>query len=131
MSPEADLAFMEDACARIADAKAPGRSIKEKIGAIISALRTAEWEPTENRVYEWMKRRARRVDGFEKDRAREIIEQIEAENELRQTAAFERRLQGTLAHLKATDPDFYRSDIAALERVLLRAGRSSGAVGDR
>lgn len=125
MSSEADIAFMESACARIVRASGVS-SRQEQVSVVMRALKV-----TANRAYEFLTGKARRVDGFEKDLAREVVKQIEAENELRENAAFERRLQSTLAHLKETDPDFYRADIAGLERALLRGGEVDSTVDHR
>lgn len=114
MSSASDVAFMADACGKIT--KAHGvHSRQEQVTAIMKALKV-----TGNRAYEFLTGKAKRVDGYEKDRAREILLEIEAQNELRENAAFERRLQSTLAHLKETDPEFFGADIAGLERALLR-----------
>lgn len=125
MSSEADIAFMENACGRIARSRGV-HSRQEQVSAVMRALHVSA-----NRAYEFLTGKARRVDGFEKDQARKILKQIEAEDELRENAAFERRLQSTLAHLKATDPDFYRADIAGLERALLRGGEVDSTLDHR
>ena len=124
MSSASDVTFMENACARIAEARG-AVSQKERVWHVVHALRVSG-----NRAYEFLTGRALRVDGYEKDRAREVLSEIEAENERQKHADFAARLHSTLAHLRQTDPDFYRADIAALERALLRPGELDRAVGN-
>lgn len=123
MSPEADVAFMEDACVRIADAKAGSASMKRKIDAVMRALRV-----TENRAYEFLKGKARRVDGHEKDRARQVIAEIEAENARRKEQEHIEWLRSTYEHLREADEGMDGREIARLEHLLRRVGALDGSV---
>ena len=74
-------------------------------------------------------REHRRVTAEEMDNARAAIralrEQRQRERELDHLAWLNR----SLAHLQASDPDFYGEDILRLERVLARVGALDSAVG--
>lgn len=123
MSPEADVAFMEDACVRIADARSGSASMKRKIDAVMRALRV-----TENRAYEFLKGKARRVDGYEKDRARQVIAEIEAENARRKEQEHIEWLRSTYEHLREEDAGVDSKEVVRLEHLLRKLGALSGAV---
>ena len=123
MCPEADVAFMEDACLKIAQSKATGSSMKQKIGAIVDALRV-----TENRAYEFLRGKARRIDGYEKDRAREVLEQIEAENARREEAEHVEWLRTTYQRLREAGEGENSRDVARLEHLLRKLGAFDSAL---
>lgn len=123
MSPEADVAFMEDACVRIAETRAMGASVKQKIGAIVRALRVSE-----NRAYEFYKGKARRIDGFEKDRAREVLNEIEAENARRKEAEHIEWLRSTYEQMAEEGEGVGGREAIQLEHLLRKLGALGSAV---
>lgn len=130
MSREADVAFMKIACGDIAEARAPGGDMAQRTYAVLRALRTRNWHPTENRIYELIKGKSRRIDGFEKDRARAVLKKIEAENVCRKNTEHLLWLQSQVAGLKETsDPDFVGGHVDALEQVIRNLGRETGSMG--
>lgn len=112
MSAEGDVRQMKEWCWEIADHYRSGPSMQESVTAVMKQVGVGA-----NRAYEFLKARARRVDGWEKDAARAALKRIEEAKD----AAFYARLGTTVAKLKAVDPEFYRADIAQLERVLSQA----------
>lgn len=117
MSPEADVAFMESACVRIADARAMGASVKQKIGILVRLLQISE-----NRAYEFYKGKARRVDGFEKDRAREVLAAIEAENARRKEQEHIEWLRSTYEQMAEGDSGVDSHEVVRLEHLLRKLG---------
>ncbi len=125
MSPEADVAFMVNACDEIASARSRGPSMQQKVDAVMKALRVSE-----NRAYEFLKGKARRVDGFEKDRARAIKAEIEAENANRKRAEHIEWLRSTIEHLREENAGVDSHEVAHVERVLARIGALDSPMGD-
>jgi hypothetical protein len=120
MSATADVMEMKSLFEQLAEALAPSGHDKEQVEAIRSEFRTEQGEYlfTWNRVLELLKGKARRVDGYEKDAARERIERLRRQRAINQIS----NLNRTLAYLKRTDPDGYRTHIDSLERSLALAG---------
>lgn len=67
-------------------------------------------------------REPRRVTAEEMDYARQAIRALRDERRQRKAAELVANLNRTVAYLRATDPDGYSADIAALEHTLSRAG---------
>lgn len=124
MSADADVAEMKDLCGELAERLAPTGTVKARVNALMGKLKFGE-----NRVVEFLRGKARRVDSWEKDNARRVLEELR-EAELRRTT--EQRLQwlrSTVEHLRQTDEEFHGFDIDGLERAAARVGALSGAVG--
>jgi hypothetical protein len=125
MSAEADVDEMKTLCGELAERLVPTGSVKARVNALMGKLRLGE-----NRVLEFLRGKARRVDSWEKDNARRVLEELR-EAELRRTT--EQRLQWlrtTVEHLRATDEEFHGFDIDGLERAAARVGALSGPVGN-
>ena len=116
MSSAEDVLDMKDICAELADrVVGEGAKLTARAGVVI---RTLGGETTENRALELLKGKARRVDAWEKERAerrRDELRRLEAINHIG-------NLNRTLAYLKTTDPDGYRTHIDSVERSLAMAG---------
>ncbi len=125
MSSADDVVEMKTLCGELAERLAPAGSVKARVNALMGKLKLGE-----NRVVEFLRGKARRVDSWEKDNARRVLEDLR-EAELRRTT--EQRLQWlrtTVEHLRATDEEFHGFDIDGLERAAARVGAFSGPVGD-
>lgn len=125
MSAEADVDEMKTLVGELAERLVPAGSVKARVNALMGKLKLGE-----NRVVEFLRGKARRVDSWEKDNARRVLEELR-EAELRRTT--EQRLQwlrSTVEHLRQTDEEFHGFDIDGLERAAARVGALSGPVGD-
>lgn len=124
MSPSADVVEMSDICTELADRLADGSREKDRVGALTFHLGFG-W----NRALEFLRGKARRVDSWEKDHARRILEELR-EAELRQQAeSHVNWLRSTVEHLRTTDEEFHQFDVDGLERALSRVGARGGALG--
>lgn len=122
MSAADDVMEMQGLVGFIADKLAPSPKDKARTQAIYDALNPRREELISwNRCFEFLKGKARLVQSWEKDLAREKRDAIRA-------AERERRAQEHVEWLQfihqqaASDEDVDRSEIAALERVLARVG---------
>lgn len=122
MSSEADISFMENACVRIARAKGV-HSRQEQVSAMMRALQVSA-----NRAYEFLTGKARRVDGFEKDRAREIIARIEAEDAQARHADHLQWLKAEIERHRATGQGIRGPHVDGLEHFLRMAGGDNSAL---
>jgi hypothetical protein len=107
-----------------ADYTAPTRNWKDRVHAAARAFDLG-WERARAFYY----RDARRVDAEEMDRARRAIRRLREQARERKNAEHLAWLNSTLAHLRASDPDFHREQIDGLEQVLSRVGALDSAVG--
>lgn len=130
MSPEADVAFMGDTCDFIVERRAKGLSVKQQLGVIISQFRTRDWEPSENRVYEWLKRRCRRIDGYEKERGHQVKAKIEAEDAQTRHADHLQWLKAEIERHRATGQGIRGPHVDGLEH-FLRVASDGGSALDR
>ena|SRR5688572_12206396 len=125
MTAEADVEEMQTLCGELAERLAPSGSVKARVNALMGKLKLGE-----NRVVEFLRGKARRVDSWEKDNARRVLEELR-EAELRRTT--EQRLswlRSTVEHLRQTDEEFHRFDVDGLERAVARLGAQDRPVGD-
>lgn len=103
---------------------APTGNWKDRVQAASRAFGLG-WERAKAFYY----RDARRVDAEEMDRARRAIAKLRAEARDRKNAEHLAWLNRSLAHLQASDPEFFGQDISRLERALAGVGALDGAVG--
>lgn len=125
MDAASDVLEMKELCGEIADRSAISHHLGSRIAAVVRALRN---QVTDNRAYEFLRGKALRVDGWEKDYARQERDRLRAEAERRDIARFIDRLAATRSYLETSDPDQYRPDIDALGRALDAARRAGGPV---
>lgn len=133
MSAADDVMEMQSLVGFIADKLAISKKDKDRTKAIYSALNPNEHRDelvTWNRCFEFLKGKARLVQSWEKDLARqhaEAIRQAERERRATEHVAWLRSI-----HQQATadGADMDRADLAALERVLSRVGALDSAVGN-
>lgn len=121
MSAADDVLDMRDLCAEIAAREVGSGPAKARISAVSRSLGIG-W----NRALEFLNGRARRVDAWEKDNARRRVEQLRRQEAVTHIS----NLNRTLAYLKTTDPDGYRSHIDSIERALAAAGVLDRPVAD-
>jgi len=122
-SSAADVAEMQRICVEIADRTAASRAKKDRIEAVHEMGRIG-W----NRALEFLIGKARRIDGWEKDLAREYLAEIKRIEDERVAAKHVAYLNRTLGYLRATDPDLYGPHIDRVERGLAAAGVLDSAV---
>ena len=131
MSAADDVMEMQSLVRLIADRLSPSKKDKDRTRAIYDALNAHRGELISwNRCFEFLKGKARLVQSWEKDLARQ------KQQALRDAA----RRQATLGHVEwlrsiheqaASDgADMDRADLAALERVLSRVGALDSALGN-
>lgn len=132
MSAADDVADMQTLAGFIADKLGASTKNKDRTKALYDALNPnahrdelVSW----NRCFEFLTGRARLVQSWEKDLAREkrkVIETAERERRNREHVEWLRFVHEQAAENGA---DMDRSDLAALERVLSRVGALDSAVG--
>ena len=86
MSAEADVSEMSDLCSEIAAALTRSHREKDRVSAVRSAMGrrpNGEWLFSWNRTVEFLRARARRVDSWEKDRARQVRDELKQAEERR------------------------------------------------
>jgi len=116
-SSAADVAEMKALCAEIALREAASPHDKDRIAAIQNAIGVG-W----NRALELLIGRARRIDSWEKDLARDRVAELKRAEQQRRVAGHVDFLNRQLAYLKASDPDLYGPHIDRVERGLAAAG---------
>lgn len=124
-SSPADVAEMKALCLEIADKTAASKHEKDRIAAVQKAVGVG-W----NRALEFLKGRARKIDSWEKDLARENVAELRRAEEQRRIAGHVDFLNRQLAYLKTSDPDLYGPHIDRIERGLASAGVLDCAVAD-
>lgn len=127
MSPADDVVEMQGFCTEIADLLRLPQNLKDRTNELqrLFGRQLFGW----NRINEFLRGKARRVDGWEKDHARRILEQ-QREADLRAQA--DRHvdwLRSTVEHLQASGEELDGFNLAGLERALARAGASGRPVG--
>ena len=133
MSAADDVAEMQTLAGFIADKLGASTKNKDRTKALYDALNPnahrdelVSW----NRCFEFLTGRARLVQSWEKDLAREKRKAIEtADRERRQREHIE-WLRFVHEQAAQDGADMDRADLAALERVLSRVGALDSAVGD-
>lgn len=121
MSPRHDVLKMQSICEAIADLLAAPGDVKARTRPVRSRLgvKLFSW----NRINEFLRAKARRVDSWEMDHARAQLAALKAEAEQREAAEHVDWLARTLASYRASpDPYLRRPEISALERTLAAAG---------
>lgn len=124
MSCADDVMEMQSICDELAGKLTLSQAWKDRIAALHAVFRDDKGQPliTWNRAYEFLSGKARRVDSWEKDFARNELQKHEAAERRREAANLVGNLNRTVAYLRSTDPDGHRHDIAAIERTLGLAG---------
>jgi len=126
MSTADDVAEMQTLCGFIADRLAEESNDKSRVSAICSAL---GGRITWNRAFEFLKAKARRVDSWEKDLARQQVEKIKRAERERAVRRHTQWLRSTLQHAVDGGADVDRADLAVVERVLARVGALDSSLG--
>jgi hypothetical protein len=124
-SSAADVAEMQAMCVEIADKTASSAHPKDRISAVATAIGVG-W----NRALEFLAGKARRIDGWEKDLARENLAELKRAEEQRRIAGHVAYLNRTLSYLKASDPELYGPHIDLVERGLAAGGVLDCAVAE-
>jgi len=127
MSPADDVAQMQDFCTEIADLLRLPANIKTRTNELhrLFGRDVFGW----NRINEFLRGRARRVDGWEKDYVRGILEQ-QREADLRAKAeSHVAWLRSTVEQVREAGEELDGFDVAGLERALARVGARHRAVG--
>ena len=134
MSAADDVIEMQSLCDFIAGRLASSKKDKDRTNAIYSAFNPELHRGQEliswNRCFEFLRGKARRVDGWEKDLARAKRDAIKAAERQRQTQEHIAWLRSIHEGAAASGADVDRADLAVLERVLSRVGALDSALGD-
>lgn len=133
MSAADDVAEMQTIAGFIADKLSASKKNKDRTKALYDALNPkanrdelVSW----NRCFEFLTGRARLVQSWEKDLARDKRKAIETAERNRRTREHIEWLRFIHEQAAADGADMDRADIAALERVLSRVGGLDRAVGN-
>lgn len=133
MSAADDVAEMQTLAGFIADKLAASTKNKDRTKALYDALNPnarrdelVSW----NRCFEFLTGRARLVQSWEKDLAREKRRAIEATERDRRNREHIEWLRFVHQQAAAEGADMASADFAALERVLSRVGALDSAVGN-
>lgn len=133
MSAADDVAEMQTLAGFIADKLAASTKNKDRTKALYDALNPnshrgelVSW----NRCFEFLTGRARLVQSWEKDLAREKRKAIEATERDRRNREHIEWLRFVHQQAAADGADMDRAEIAALERVLSRVGALDSAMGN-
>lgn len=132
MSATDDVIEMQELCGTLAEKLT--RSLREKVR--IAAIRAHVLGPDnkplfgQNRVLEFLRGKARRIDSWEKDIVRGELRRIERAEDDARSHAFISRFRDVADGLRASDQRQDREDAAALERVLARHGLIDLAVAE-
>jgi hypothetical protein len=126
MSAHSDVLEMQSLCEAIADRVAASGREKDRVAAIVRYLGVG-W----NRALEFLRGKARRVDSWEKDYARQQLAALKAAEREQRDREHIAWLGRTLSALQAApDQDFHGPSIDALQRVLSRVGAPDSTMGD-
>lgn len=106
------------------DRQADSHREKDRVSVIVTKLGFG-W----NRALEFLRGKARRVDSWEKDNARRILDDLREQELSRKASSHIAWLRTTVEQLRASDEEFHQFDVAGLERALVRLGAPGGAVG--
>ncbi len=133
MSAADDVAEMQTLAGFIADKLGASTKNKDRTKALYDALNPnarrdelVSW----NRCFEFLTGRARLVQSWEKDLAREKRKAIETAERERRNREHIEWLRFVHEQAAADGADMDRADIAALERVLSRVGALDSAMGN-
>lgn len=130
MSAADDVMEMQGLVGFIADKLAPSPKDKARTQAIYDALNPKRKELISwNRCFEFLKGKARLVQSWEKDLAREKRDALQAAESERRAREHVEWLQYVHQQATASGEDVDRAEIAALERVLSRVGALGGPLG--
>lgn len=124
MSAADDVEEMQVLCGTLAKKLTHSMREKARIAAIRSHVLRPDNTPAfgPNRVLEFLRGKARRIDSWEKDLVREELKRIERAEREATNHAFISRFRDVAAGLRASDQRRDREDAAAMERVLARHG---------
>ena len=130
MSAADDVMEMQDLVGFIADKLSPSKKDKDRTKAIYDALNPRRGELLSwNRCFEFLKGKARLVQSWEKDLARQKRDALRAEEQERRAREHVEWLQFIHQQATADGENVDRAEIAALERVLTRVGALGGSMG--
>lgn len=113
----ADVREMQRLCSDIAERTASTNKKKDRINAVEKALGLS-W----NRCLEFLSGRARHVDSWEKDLARDHLAALKRAEQQREAAEHISYLNRCLGHLKASDPELLGPHVDIVERALIAGG---------
>lgn len=127
MSPADDVIEMQGFCTEIADLLRLPANLKDRTNELqrLMGRDLFGW----NRINEFLRGKARRVDGWEKDHARRILEQQREADLSAKAVRHVAWLRSTVEHFQTAGEELDGFDVAGLERALARAGASRRAVG--
>lgn len=130
MSATADVREMQTLCEALAEKLAFSEADKDQIRAILKVFSDGKGAAliTANRAFEFLRGKARRVDSWEKDIARQELRRLE---EAERAAALQGHvlwLRRSAEYLRATDEERHRFDIDALEQAVRVAGSVGGSL---
>lgn len=123
MSSRSDVLEMQDLCGRIATHLTTSHRDKERATAV-SRLLGVTW----NRALEFLKAKARRVDSWEKDNAREALAKLNRAEQARKVAEHLDWLHTTIGQFEASGEELAGPHLDALKRLLRGGGAEAGAV---
>ena len=125
MSSRSDVLEMQGLCGQIADRLAQSHRDKDRARAVSHRLGL-----TWNRSLEFLKAKARKVESWEKDYAREAVAELKRADRARKDAEHFAWLEDRVGRLKASGEELRGPHIDAFERVL-RLGREDTGPLDR
>lgn len=131
MSATADVFEMRDLCGDIAGMVTRSLKEKDRVSAVRSAIGRDEdgsWLFSWNRTLEFLRARARRVDSWEKDRAREVRDELKrAAREQRHRDHLE-WLESEIGRFQASGEELHGPHIDGLVGLLRMARGADSAV---
>lgn len=125
MSSSNDVLEMQTICGEIADRLADSAREKDRIGAV---LRAFNYRIGWNRVLEFLRGRARRVDSWEKDHARAALADIKRAERQRRDHEHLAWLREQIDRAKASGEEFHGAHIDGLEHFLRLGSDPAGPV---
>lgn len=130
MSASSDVLEMQGILSEIADFLTASKREKDRISAIHYGVRKPSGEAAFgwNRILEFLRARAKRVDSWEKDIARQKRDALRLAEQQRRELEHLSWLASEVGRLRESGEDFHVEHLNALEHVLRSAGREVGSV---
>lgn len=121
-----DVAEMKSMCGEIVALRGNPRREKERVNLLVAALRHPDL--TWNRCFEFLKGKSRRVDGWEKDLARDAVRRLREAQERQRANEHLAWLQEQIERARQGDEEFRGAHVDGLEHFLRGARGDAGAV---
>jgi hypothetical protein len=123
MTAEADVNEMQTLCGELAERLAPSGSVKARVNALMGKLKLGE-----NRVVEFLRGKARRVDSWEKDHARRVLEDLRRAERQQRELEHLTWLEAEIGRHRASGSAFRGAHVDGLEHFLRLARGADSAV---